>query len=126
LAVRVLLFHLRRLIRLYFLQYSKSYPNVSPMLSFTSAKNVSPAQLNTLTKLVLARARELLGSEVVFDIAGLVEDWLTAECQPPPAPASQVKLDAKAESLLVEMAKREKEAKAVSCLPINVRHPSPL
>ncbi|KAJ9104141.1 hypothetical protein QFC19_004125 [Naganishia cerealis] len=66
----------------------KGYPTDPPTLSFINPVLLSNAQIHTLTKLVQAKAKQMRGQAMLFDITTFIEDWIEKNHLPLPVSES--------------------------------------
>lgn len=62
-----------------FLQFRfyKRYPDIVPELKIIKDRGVSDLQIAELQRIILAKAKELVGAEMIFEIASFIEEHLS-------------------------------------------------
>ncbi|KAF9293703.1 hypothetical protein BGZ74_011586 [Mortierella antarctica] len=58
-------------------KFTKTYPRTIPDLKIENPRGLSGAQVQELTKLVPAQAKELIGQEMMYELASFVQEYIT-------------------------------------------------
>ncbi|KAF9969485.1 hypothetical protein BGZ73_008146 [Actinomortierella ambigua] len=58
-------------------KFTKTYPRTIPDLKVENPRGLSGAQVQELSKLVPAKARELIGQEMMYEIAYFIQEYIT-------------------------------------------------
>ncbi|KAF9429846.1 hypothetical protein BGZ94_009242 [Podila epigama] len=58
-------------------KFTRTYPKTIPDLKIENPRGLSGAQVQELTKLVPAQARELIGQEMMYELASFVQEYIT-------------------------------------------------
>ncbi|RUS33243.1 hypothetical protein BC938DRAFT_472418 [Jimgerdemannia flammicorona] len=65
-------------------KFSKTYPRNAPDLKLENPRGLSPAQVQQLQQQLPAKIRELMGEEMIYEIAAHIQDFLSMHNTPPP------------------------------------------